>query len=689
MAKTPSNPPTDEGPPPAIPDHIGNFRITRVLGAGGFATVYAARQEHPKRTVALKVMKAGAASARAMRRFKREVDILAKLRHPCIAPVFAAGTFDEGDGPSPYFVMEYIPGAKTILEFAAAKSLSVHDRLKLFLKVCSAVQHGHQQRVVHRDLKPQNVLVDEHGQPKVIDFGIATVMDIDVASTETDEELIVGTLQYMAPEQTETSERDVDRRADVYSLGVLLYRLLCGKLPYVISGMPPQEAVRVIRQQPPIKPSDSKPNVKGDLESIILKAIDKDPAARYASAGGLGRDILRVLNDEPIKARSASAMYRLRLFAKRHRVAVTSSLVVGALLLTAGAMVLHFANKADKAEHAAARANGDANTAEADEQARIGAAQSLQPRFGEPAAAPAPLEPFSLPGHTGGWATCLAFSTDGAWLASGGANNNVIVWDLESRERRFVLREQDSEVTAVSFDAAGGRLAVGALDGRVILYELTTGDVLRRRNPHTAAVNLLAFSPNGAQLASVAGDMTLSLWNIESRDSQTLRSSDGEFLSVAFSADSTFLAAGAASGPVYLFVADSGIRETRLRGLNAGAAALCFLSQQPYLTAVSLDDGALSWRLPDRQSSTPFGSAETRLAMAEFDPSGRFLSYVREEDASIRVWEVMGGGPERPVALADPSALIASLAVGPGGAWVAVGTEAGPILLTPTGITPR
>src|SRR5690606_14621646 len=224
--------PTDAAP---VPIEIGGYRIQRVLGSGGMATVYAALQPQPRRIVALKVMKAAVASDIAFRRFKREIEILGKLHHPYIAQVFDAGTHAAADGTvMPYFVMEYISGGKNILQYVAEKQLDLRERLKLFAKVCAAVEHGHLNKIIHRDIKSSNILITPEGDPKVIDFGVAHATEIEVAgqTMHTEAGRLVGTLQYMSPEQVSGRPEDLDPRCDVYALGVLLYRMLTGRPPH-------------------------------------------------------------------------------------------------------------------------------------------------------------------------------------------------------------------------------------------------------------------------------------------------------------------------------------------------------------------------------------------------------------------------------------------------------------------------
>ncbi|MHC4589518.1 MAG: serine/threonine-protein kinase, partial [Planctomycetota bacterium] len=207
-AETAATPPPGSAPgavpdAPRMPERIGKFHIKRKIASGGMGTVYEAVQEHPRRSVAVKVMKSGIASRSALRRFEYESQILARLRHPGIAQVYDAGMHDDGSGGVPYFAMEYITGAKHLVDYAGSRHLPTRQRLELFVKVCDAVHHGHQKGIIHRDLKPQNILVDSTGQPKIIDFGVARATDSDLAVTtlQTSVGDLVGTVQYMSPEQ--------------------------------------------------------------------------------------------------------------------------------------------------------------------------------------------------------------------------------------------------------------------------------------------------------------------------------------------------------------------------------------------------------------------------------------------------------------------------------------------------------
>lgn len=297
--------------------------------------VYEAEQDSPRRSVALKLMKSGIASKAAMRRFEYESQVLGRLRHPGIAQVYEAGVHDDGTGAVPYFAMEFIPDAKTLTDYAQKNNLNSRQRMELFIKVCEAVHHGHQKGIIHRDLKPDNILVDSSGQPKIIDFGVARTTDSDVAAMTVQTEVgqLVGTVPYMSPEQIEADPADIDTRSDVYGLGVVLYKLLTGKLPYDLTGTPVYEATRIIREQPPLRLSTVDHHLKGDVETIVLHALEKDRDRRYQSAFALAQDIERYLNDEPILARPPSLLYVWSRFAKRNKLLVGSAAVVFVLLV--------------------------------------------------------------------------------------------------------------------------------------------------------------------------------------------------------------------------------------------------------------------------------------------------------------------------------------------------------------------
>jgi len=359
----------------AHPAVIGRYRILRLIGEGGMGAVYEAEQSQPRRIVALKIIKPGMASPELVRRFGQESQALGRLQHPGIAQIYEAGTVDTGFGPQPYFAMELIDGS-TPRDHAEAHHLNTRERLEIMVKICEAVHHAHQRGLIHRDLKPANILIDKTGQPKVLDFGVARVTDSDSRATvQTDLGQLVGTLAYMSPEQVLADPLDIDTRSDVYSLGVILYEFLSGRLPYTISKKL-HETIQTIREEDPLKLSAVNRTYRGDIETIVAKALDKDRTRRYASAAGMAADIQRFLKDEPIVARPPSASYQLQKFARRNKALVTGVaavfvvLVGGIVAFRSQAVRARYAETAALAEQketAAERDRANANADRADE----------------------------------------------------------------------------------------------------------------------------------------------------------------------------------------------------------------------------------------------------------------------------------------------------------------------------------
>ena len=332
----------DMFPPPTappIPEAIGRYRVQRQLGIGGMGVVYLAEQDRPQRRVAVKVIRPGVLSRNLLKRFEFEAQALARLQHPGIAQIYEVGAFHDGAGQRPFFVMELIKG-EPLLAYADQQQLETRHRLELFLRVCDAVHHAHQRGVVHRDIKPANILIDATGQPKVLDFGVARATDADlqVTTLQTSTGQLVGTLPYMSPEQLAGHETEVDVCSDVYALGVTLYELLCGRLPYDLADTNLLSAARKIVDADPVALSAVRSVYRGDLNTIVLKALEKDPDRRYQAASELAADIRRFLTSEPIVARPATTLYVARKFAARHR-GLVAGIAVAAVVLVAGSAV--------------------------------------------------------------------------------------------------------------------------------------------------------------------------------------------------------------------------------------------------------------------------------------------------------------------------------------------------------------
>jgi serine/threonine protein kinase/tetratricopeptide (TPR) repeat protein len=395
-------PGTPTGPYAPIAERVGTligpYKLMEQIGEGGFGLVFVAEQQEPvRRKVALKIIKPGMDSAQVIARFEAERQALALMDHPNIAKVLDAGATESG---RPYFVMELVRGIP-ITAYCDQNQLAPKDRLELFMSVCHAIQHAHQKGIIHRDIKPSNVLVTSHdGKPmaKVIDFGVAKAIhqQLSTHTIYTNFAQMIGTPLYMSPEQAEMSGLDIDTRSDIYSLGVLLYELLTGTTPLEkkrFARAAYDEIRRVIREEEPPKPSmrlsssDSIASiaaqrhtepavlsklVRGDLDWITMKALEKDRTRRYETANALARDIQRHLSDEPVEACPPSASYRLRKFAKKNRTALTTAAALAFLLLAGIAVSTWQAVRATRAESAANAA------AQAERQAKFDAEEQKE-----------------------------------------------------------------------------------------------------------------------------------------------------------------------------------------------------------------------------------------------------------------------------------------------------------------------
>ena len=317
--------------PAAETNRIGDYDLLRKLGGGGMGVVYAARRDGTDYDVALKVLLPTFGSEDISRRFRREAELLERLRHPGIAAFLEWGETTSGSGgqaSQSYLAMELVDGPP-LTAFADDAALDFRARIALVAEVCDAIQHAHELGIVHRDLKPANVLVDPNGRPKVLDFGIARVVDAELHSlTETGSASLFGTLPYMSPEQVSGGEQDVDARADVYALGVLAFELLTGRLPFELSGLALYAAIDRIRNGEAERLGRLEPSLAGDLELVVAKALEKEAERRYASAAALAADLRAYLDGRPVEARPLSTARRLRVATRRHPVA-TAILATG------------------------------------------------------------------------------------------------------------------------------------------------------------------------------------------------------------------------------------------------------------------------------------------------------------------------------------------------------------------------
>ncbi len=528
------------------PRWFGGYEILGELGRGGMGVVYEARQRSPRRRVALKVL-AGSPEREMLRRFRNEAEILARLDHPNIARVYEAGAHDDGLGPRPFFAMELVDRPASIDVFVRDGSLDAERVASLFLRVCDAVHHAHQRGVIHRDLKPSNVLVGADGEPRVIDFGVARIAgdaDLTLVSVATSPGQLLGTLRYMSPEQlvptAGASPPEPDVRTDVYAIGLMLYESLTGDSPYPIADASPYDIPRIIRKHDTNRTGVHRGILRGDLATVVLRAIAKDPARRYQTVDALGADLRRYLAGEPIEARRDHALYVLRKSVVRYRLAIG---VASAFLLLATGSAVTFALLFERAESARAETalrneelawtnhkNLLALAQNALDGGNVREARDLlsrcEPRFRDwlwryvDGRCDDSVHVFDPPFEDiedmvpleGGRRVVLA---RGAYATAGEGRyrSSVEVWDRTTgRHERTILTHNEPIVLALS--PCGETLAIGANDRRVWLVEVASGDVLDEIADLEHRCVELAFSPDGAEVFVSSGGV-LSVYGVE------------------------------------------------------------------------------------------------------------------------------------------------------------------------------
>ena len=651
-----------------------------------------AEQTQPvRRKVALKVIKAGMDTAQVVARFEAERQALALMDHPNIARVFDGGTTDRG---RPYFVMELVKGVP-ITQYADQHKMPIRDRLRLFADVCRAVQHAHQKGIIHRDLKPNNVLVAPYdGRPvvKVIDFGVAKA----TSAVLTDRTMftafgaIVGTPEYMSPEQAEVNNQDIDTRSDIYSLGVLLYELMAGSTPLTrnrVKDVALLEVLRVIREEEPPRPSTrlssmaELPSIaacrslepkglssllRGELDWIVMKALEKNRSRRYESANALAADVQRYLDDEAVQACPPSRSYRLRKFARRNKSALAMLTVFVAALLTTGAVatISHFRTSAALTREAAANKQLEGTlyyqTISLAERARAAghvrlAEQLLQDckpalrgwewhylnrlRYGHMPAIEHPSHLFNL-----------AVSRDGRLVAVGGSDGSITVRDSRRLGEIRVFRAHTSWARSLAFSPDSRRLASGGWDRRIRFWNLTDDKPVWEAKADDI-VQCVAYHPDGHHIASSGASGLIQFWDARTGQEITrITNHDDNLFALSFSPDGRLLAGGGSDGRVKIWRTEGGGLVHLLPAQSEQILGLEFSPDGRLLAAASggfytkEHRGEVNiWETDSGRRLHRLGGPDGSAFCVAFSPDGTRVAAGGSADPSVRVWDVSTG----------------------------------------------
>ncbi len=716
----------------AEPDLLiaGRYMLQQRIGEGGMGEVWVAKQTEPvKRKVALKLIKTGMDSRAVLARFEQERQALAMMDHPNIARVLDAGMTPNGQ---PFFVMELVNGLP-LTKFCDEAKLTPKERLELFVPICQAVQHAHQKGIVHRDLKPANILVtiiDGKPIPKVIDFGVAkaTGGKLTDESMSTQFGAVVGTLEYMSPEQAGFSGVDIDTRADIYSLGVVLYELLTGLRPIDAKRVKKavlSEMIRIIQEEEPSKPStrlstdESLPSMaalrqteprklmallRGELDWVVMKCLEKHRDRRYETVNGLARDIQRYLADEPVEARPPSARYRLSKFLRRNKGPVVAAVLVLFTLLAgiAGTTLgiiraehrrieaLAQRDIADKASiealaqkkiadnqkqlalENARKAHESARTAElslAEGVISQGDTFSLAGRFAEAhrlyieaydrfADLKAPvtaaevglwtsynqtaLQLLSFSGHSS-WVTSVALVNDGRTALSASWDRTLKLWDLDGGNELRTFVGHAGPVTCVAIASDGRTALSGSRDKTLKLWDLATGKELRTFAGHSKRVTCVAISPDGLTALSASYDKTLTLWDLAS----------GKVMRI-FTGHSNWVTSVAIAPDGRTAVSGSLDRTLKLWDLATGKVLRTFTGHSEMVTSVAIaldgrttlsgsEDKTLKlWALATGEELRTLEGHSGMVLSVAIAPNGR-TALSGSTDDTLKLWDLASG----------------------------------------------
>jgi eukaryotic-like serine/threonine-protein kinase len=669
---------------------VGNYRLLSEIGQGGMGQVWLAEQTAPVcRLVALKLIRAGMYDDNVLQRFQTERQSLAIMDHPAIAKVFDAGSTPQGQ---PYLVMEYVAGI-AITEYCDKKKLNIRARIELFLQACDGVQHAHQKAIIHRDLKPANILiveVDGKAVPRIIDFGLARP-----AARAADQPhhtqfgQFIGTPGYMSPEQIDPNVQDIDTRTDVYSLGVILYVLLTGMQPFEMKGQqrPPLDKwVHQLREEEPpslsaklnsdrggltataearsTEPKQLTSLLRGDLEWITAKALERERERRYGTPSELAAELRRYLNHEPVAAGPASAVYRIRKFARRHRVAAIIGATTTVLAIVAsGAGLVAVQQKREaifqtsQALQAQARLLTQA-AAQRLKDADLPRAQSIilevltNPALAQ-ARTPAAASVFQdvraadwglavLAGH-GDWVWRAAYSPDGTRIVTASVDKTARIWDAATGASLIILSGHSGSVRGAAYSPDGFRVITASRDKTVRIWDAHTGSLVGELKGHEAVVFSAVYSPDGTRILSASGDKTARIWNAATgAEILRLAGHSEPVFSAAFSPDGTRIVTASGDKTARIWDALSGRALTTLSGHGGPVYSAVYSPNGGRIITASLDKTARVWDSTTGATLAVLSGHNEVLYSAAYSPDGARI-VTASADKTARVWDAVSG----------------------------------------------
>ena len=700
-------------------DTIDRYKLVEKIGEGGCGVVYVAEQTEPvRRRVALKVLKPGMDSRQVVARFESERQALAMMDHPNVAKVLDAGTTQTG---RPYFVMELVRGIR-ITDYCDQEKLSTRQRVELFIQVCQAIQHAHQKGIIHRDIKPSNILVtlhdpDRSGVPKVIDFGIAKATEgrLTEQTVYTQLHQFIGTPAYMSPEQAEMSGLDIDTRSDIYSLGVLLYELLVGSTPFDAKGLMAgglDKMRQTIREQEPVRPSTKLARLpgeelttaanrrsieasrlvhllRGDLDWVVMKCLEKDRSRRYETAAGLAVDLKRHLKNEPVVARPPSSLYRFQKMVQRNKLAFAAAgAVAAALVLGLGASTWLFIREANAHDRAVAAEREQSQLREMAQKAQAKETQQRQRAergehlsqrllyaanmsltqqawdlnnvgrvrqlLRETADYPergfewsywqrqAHLEFKTLRGHSGGIIN-VVFSPDGQRILSGSEDNTAKVWEVATGRELLTLKGHVAGVWSGAFSPNGRRMVTGSGDQTAKVWDAATGKELFTLKGHSGGIGSALFSPDGQRIVTCAADLAVKIWDASSGKELLNLRDRGNFVQfVGSSSDDQRMVTGIADLTTRVWEAVGGKELFTLKGHSALMRYWAVSPDGQLIATGSDDQTAKLWETVSGKERFTLRGHRGSVVHVAFSRDGRRL-VTGSADQTAKVWDAATG----------------------------------------------